>query len=305
MSSREVIILGTASQVPTRARNHHGAFLRWDELGILVDPGEGTQRQMTHVGLAASQITHIFVTHFHGDHCLGLSSVIQRISLDQVAHPVEIFYPASGQHFFERLRYASIYFDQAQIVPRPIARAEGLVEVGRAGAARLLAAPLDHGVDCVGFRVEEDAGQRMLPDALERAGVRGPAIRELLTQGSIEVDGKTVTLDEVSVPRPGQVFSFVMDTRPCPGATALARGADLLVCESTYLATEAKEADAHRHMTAEQAATLAREAGARRLVLTHFSQRYPSLEAFGVEARAVFPDVVAARALETVPVPKR
>ncbi|MEP7126150.1 MAG: MBL fold metallo-hydrolase, partial [Byssovorax sp.] len=109
MSSREVIILGTASQVPTRARNHHGAFLRWDELGILIDPGEGTQRQMTHVGLAASQITHIFVTHFHGDHCLGLASVIQRISLDRVAHPIEIFYPASGQHFFERLRYASIY----------------------------------------------------------------------------------------------------------------------------------------------------------------------------------------------------
>ena len=114
-----------------------------------------------------------------------------------------------------------------------------------------------------------------------------------------------MTVEEVSVPRPGQSFAFVMDTRPCPGAAALALGADLLVCESTYLATEAKEADAHRHMTAEQAATLARNAGAKRLVLTHFSQRYPSLEAFGVEARAVFPDVVVARDLETVPVPKR
>lgn len=305
MSSREVFILGTASQVPTRARNHHGAFLRWDELGVLIDPGEGTQRQMTHVGLAASQITHILVTHFHGDHCLGLSSVIQRISLDRVAHPIEVFYPASGQQFFERLRYASIYFDQAEIIPRPIARAEGPVEIGRAGSSRLLAAPLDHGVDCFGYRIEEDAGQRMLPEALERAGVRGPAIRELLTNGSIVIGGKTVTIDEVSVPRPGQSFAFVMDTRPCPGAEALARGADLLVCESTYLASEAEEAHAHGHMTAEQAATLALQAGAKRLVLTHFSQRYPSLEGFGLEARRVFPDVVVARDLETVPVPKR
>ncbi len=118
---------------------------------------------MTHFGLAASQITHIFVTHFHGDHCLGLSSVIQRISLDRVAHPVEIFYPASGQHFFERLRYASIYHDQSHLVPRPIAAQGGRVEIGRAGSTRFFAAPLDHGVDCYGFRLEEEAGQRMLP----------------------------------------------------------------------------------------------------------------------------------------------
>ncbi len=305
MSSREVIILGTASQVPTRARNHHGAFVRWDELGILIDPGEGTQRQMTHFGLAASQITHIFVTHFHGDHCLGLSSVIQRISLDRVAHPVEIFYPASGQHFFERLRYASIYHDQSHLIPRPIAVAEGRVEIGRAGSTRFFAAPLDHGVDCFGFRLEEDAGLRMLPEALERAGVRGPLIRDLLTEGHVVIGGKTVTVDEVSVPRPGQSLAFVMDTRPCAGAAELARCADLLVCESTYLAAEAEEADAHRHMTAEQAATLALQAGVKRLVLTHFSQRYPSLEGFGVEARRVFPDVVVARDLERVPVPKR
>jgi ribonuclease Z len=307
MSSREVIILGTASQVPTRARNHHGAFLRWDELGILIDPGEGTQRQMTHVGLAASQITHIFVTHFHGDHCLGLSSVIQRISLDRVAHPIEIFYPASGQQFFERLRYASIYHDQSHLVPRPIPASvsAGAVEIGRAGSSRFLAAPLDHGVDCFGLRLEEDAGQRMLPEALERAGVRGPQIRDLLTAGHVVIDGKTVTIAEVSVPRPGQSFAFVMDTRPCPGAEALARGADLLVCESTYLASEAAEAHAHGHMTAEQAATLALEAGAKRLVLTHFSQRYPSLDGFGAEAGRVFRDVVVARDLEKVPVPKR
>ena len=88
MSAREVIFLGTASQVPTRHRNHNALFLRWDELGILFDPGEGTQRQLLIAGVAATQITHICITHFHGDHCLGLAALVQRLSLDRVPHPI-------------------------------------------------------------------------------------------------------------------------------------------------------------------------------------------------------------------------
>jgi ribonuclease Z len=301
VSSREIVILGTASQVPTRARNHNAAFLFWDDLGILFDPGEGTQRQMTHAGLAASQITHIAITHFHGDHCLGLASMIQRISLDRVAHPVEIFYPASGQQYFERLRWASIYHDQANVVPRPHSGGE----LQRVGTARLSAARLDHGVECYGYRLDEDDGRRMLPDALEQAGVRGAAIKELTQKGSIELDGRVVKLEDVSVPRPGQAVAYVMDTRPCAGAEKLAHGVDLLVCESTYLASETAEADAHRHMSAEQAGALARGAGVRRLVLTHFSQRYGASEPFAAEARRLHSDVFAVDDLQRVPVPKR
>jgi ribonuclease Z len=98
---------------------------------------------------------------------------------------------------------------------------------------------------------------------------------------------------------------FLMDTRPCPGATELARGADLLVCESTYLSSETKDAHANRHMTAAQAGRLAKEAGARRLLLTHFSQRYPLNAPFVEEAGAFHDDVVAATDLLRVPVPRR
>ena len=80
MAAREVIFLGTSSQVPTRDRGHNALFVRWDELGILVDPGEGTQRQMIHAGLAASQITHVAITHFHGDHCLGFAGIVPSAS---------------------------------------------------------------------------------------------------------------------------------------------------------------------------------------------------------------------------------
>src|SRR3954462_14881869 len=120
MSTRAVTFLGTASQVPTRARNHNALFLQWDDLGVLFDPGEGTQRQMTMAGLSASQVTRICITHFHGDHALGLPGIIQRLSLDRATHSVEIYYPATGQAFFERLRHATIFMDKATIVPRPI-----------------------------------------------------------------------------------------------------------------------------------------------------------------------------------------
>src|SRR2546428_341083 len=205
MSSRIVTFLGTASQVPTRTRNHNALFLQWDDLGILFDPGEGTQRQMTLAGLSATQITHICVTHFHGDHCLGLAGVIQRLSLDRVGHPVEVVYPASGQVFFERLRHASSFYEVATLVPRPVQLAPGEeVEVCRAGPARLLA------------RAQE-----------------------------------------------------------------------------------------RFHMTAAGAAELAARAGVRRLGLTHFSQRYASLDGFRGEAEALHADVFCAGDLDRLEVPAR
>ena len=100
MGARELVVLGTASQAPTRRRNHNGYLLRWDGEGLLFDPGEGTQRQMTHAGVASSAITRICLTHFHGDHCLGLPGVVQRLSLDRVPHPVHAHHPASGQVYF-------------------------------------------------------------------------------------------------------------------------------------------------------------------------------------------------------------
>jgi ribonuclease Z len=306
MASREVIFLGTSSQVPTRQRNHNALFLAWDDLGILFDPGEGTQRQMIRAGLPASRITHIALTHFHGDHCLGLPGIIQRLSLDGVEHPVEVLYPRSGQVYLERLRHASIFHERATLVPRPVSGPAGAeVVVTRRGTVSLTACPLEHGVPCYGYRLQEADGRRMVPELLERAGLSGPLVGELQRRGEIIHEGRTVRLEDVSVPRPGQAFALVMDTRPCPGAAQLARGADLLVCEATYQNDAAAEAHAHYHMTAGQAAALARDAGARRLALTHFSQRYKELDGFAAEAAAVHADMVVARDLDRVAVPPR
>jgi ribonuclease Z len=306
VSARQITFLGTASQVPTRTRNHNALFLQWEALGILFDPGEGTQRQMLLAGLSATQITHICITHFHGDHCLGLAGIIQRLSLDRIEQPVEVIYPASGQVYFERLRHASSFWEVATLVPRPIrANAGAEVEVCRAGKARLLVRALEHGIDCQGYRLEEDPARRMLPDRLAAAGVTGLAVRELMAAGQIEIAGRTVRLDDVSESRPGQSCAVVMDTRLCPGAEELARGVDLLVCESTYQQAECAEAHERFHMTAAGAADLARRAGVRRLALTHFSQRYNTLDGFADEASAIHSDVFVAADLTQVAVPAR
>src|ERR687883_1083152 len=141
MSARKFIALGTASQVPTRTRNHNGYFLRWDAEGLLFDPGEGTQRQMLRAGVPSSAITRLCLSHFHGDHVLGVPGVVQRLSLDRVPHPVVAHYPASGAEFFARLRYAASFHETAQLREEPVT-AEGVVATGAFGA--LLARRLDH-----------------------------------------------------------------------------------------------------------------------------------------------------------------
>ncbi|MFJ9932736.1 ribonuclease Z [Streptomyces virginiae] len=300
MSVREFVVLGTASQVPTRHRNHNGYLLRWDGEGILFDPGEGTQRQMLRAGVAAHDINRICVTHFHGDHSLGLAGVIQRINLDQVPHPVAAHYPASGQKFFDRLRYATAYRETVPILEEPVSE-DGPVAQGASYA--LETRRLSHPVESFGYRITEPDGRRMVPEQLARRGIKGPDVGRIQREGRLG----EVTLEDVSEPRPGQRFAFVMDTRLCPGVDELAEGCDMLVIESTFLDEDERLATDHGHLTAGQAARVARDAGVRHLVLTHFSQRYTDPTEFERQARAAGfeGELTVAADLMRVPLPKR
>jgi ribonuclease Z len=305
MASRELVVLGTASQAPTRRRNHNGYFLRWDAEGLLFDPGEGTQRQMLFAGVTASQVTRICVTHFHGDHCLGLPGVLQRMSLDQVAHAVDAYYPGVSGEVFGRLRHASLFHDTLTLGEHPVS-GDGVIAT--TPAFRLEARALSHLVPTVGYRLVEPDGRRMLPDALAARGVTGPDIGRLQREGRLTVGGRLVTLEEVSEPRRGQRFAFVMDTRLCDAAFELADGADMLVCEATFADADAGLARDYGHLTAGQAGRIAAEAGARLLVLTHFSQRYEFWTAGQLrqDAAAAFGgEIVVAQDLDRIAVPKR
>jgi ribonuclease Z len=291
---REFVVLGTASQVPTRTRNHNGYLLRWDGEGLLFDPGEGTQRQMIHAGVSATQITRICLTHVHGDHCYGLPGVLSRMALDGVAHPVHLHYPASGGEVVRAL--VSVASPGLDLRLHPHAGAGPI-------APGLEVRPLHHRLETYGYRLAEPDGRTLLPERLAAAGIAGPDVSRLQREGCL----RGVRLEDVSVPRPGQRFAFVMDTAPCPGAEELADGVDLLVAESTFSDDDGELAAQYRHLTAGQAGALAAAGGAGLLVLTHFSSRYGDVAQLAAQARvrAGGAAVVAAKDLDRIPFPKR
>ncbi|WP_026414459.1 ribonuclease Z [Actinomadura oligospora] len=307
MSVRELVVLGSASAVPTKHRNHNGYLLRWDGQGVLFDPGEGTQRQMIMAGLAANDITWMCVTHFHGDHCLGVPGLVQRIARDGVAHPVHAVFPASGARYWERLRHATPHRESDVIVERPVAGERATLATG--DPFTLTARLLSHPVEAYGYRLAEPDGMTMLPERLAGLGVRGPLVGRLQVEGRVTTpDGRVVTLEECSVRRPGQKVAFVMDTRLCDGVYELADGVDLLVIESTFLDEDAALAADYGHLTAGQAAEVAKRAGVGRLVLTHFSERYrPSEEPRFLEqaARVFDGDITLVHDLDRIPLPPR
>ncbi|WP_327086476.1 ribonuclease Z [Nonomuraea sp. NBC_01738] len=297
MSSRELVVLGTSSAVPTKHRNHNGYLLRWDGQGYLFDPGEGTQRQMVHAGLGAHDVHWICVTHFHGDHCLGVPGIVQRVARDRVRHPVRAVFPASGEPYWRNLRHAAAFHDTSVITEHPVSG-----EVHE--LPPLTARRLSHPVEAYGYRVQEPDGRRMLPAKLAEAGIRGPDVSEIQRAGVL----RGVKLEDVSEPRPGQSAAFVMDTRLCDAVFDLADAADLLVIESTFLSPEQPLAKEYGHLTAFEAGLVAAEAGVRRLVLTHFSERYGFADEplFLEEVRRSYAgEVLLARDFMTVPVPRR
>lgn len=301
MSVRDLVILGCSSQQPTRFRNHGAYLLRWNDEGLLFDPGEGTQRQFIFAEIAPPVVTRIFISHFHGDHCLGVGSMLMRLNLDKVTHPIHCYYPASGKKHFDRLRYGCIYKENIHVVEHPVKKA-GLVEDD--GKFRIEAAFLDHGVENVGWRITEPDTVKFHKEELKKLGLDGPIIRQLQKEGKISHEDRWIHIDEVSHVRQGDSFAYIVDTRPCPAAIELARGAKILLCESTYLDEHRDLAKEYMHMTAKQAAEIAKEAGVETLILTHFSARYRDTEPLGAEARAIFPNTFVAEDLKRFPFPK-
>ncbi len=301
MSARDLIILGCSSQQPTRYRNHGAYLFRWNGEGLLFDPGEGTQRQFIHANIAPPVVTRIFISHFHGDHCLGLGSMLMRLNLDKVTHPIHCYYPASGKKYFDRLRYGTIYHETIHVIEHPVTEA-GIVHDD--GNFKIEAVFLEHGVDNIGWRISEPDTHKFDKSLLDKFQVKGPLVKELQEKGFIVLENKKIQLSDVSHIRKGDSIAFVVDTRYCQNAIDIAKGAKILLAESTYLDEHVDLAHKHFHLTAKQAALIAKEASVEKLILTHFSARYQFLKDFETEARTVFPNTEAADDFKVFEFPK-
>jgi ribonuclease Z len=216
-----------------------------------------------------------------------------------------VYYPESGQIYIERLCGAAIFQSQIELEFHPVAQQSSEMLVLRSTSEYTLKSlPLEHSIHTVGYRVEETKRLRFLPERLDSFGIQGPLVGELERKGTLDVSGRTVRLEDVTELRRGNIFAFVMDTRPCPQAIDLSRDADLVVMEATYTSEHADLAGTYLHSTAADAAKTALAAGARRLALVHFSQRYPNTDQHLHEASKIFPNVIVLNDLDRVRVPR-
>lgn len=292
-----VIPLGTASALPTESRHLPALALERKGRVLLFDCGEGTQYRLMHAGLKRTRVDAVFITHLHGDHCYGLPGLLATLALQERTPPVTLVAPTGGRAMLEALP-AHDRFRGPNDPPFPLEIVEIGSELERATVYEteeffVTARPLEHGDFTMGFRFEERTRRGRFDVEQARAlGVpEGPAFGRLQEGEPVTLgDGTTVRPEQVlGPPRPGVSMAYVTDTRPCSGGRALAAEADLLYHDATFTDQLHGRAVQTGHSTAREAADVARNAGAKRLLLGHLSARYPDPTPLETEAQAVFP----------------
>lgn len=293
----EIIFLGTSASAPSIKRNLTASMVLHKEYRFLIDCGEGTQRQLLRSGLGFKRLDKILLTHGHLDHILGLGGLVSTFSRWEAITKFEIY---GGSWALERVR--DLIFGVVFRGVKPPLQTDLIpIEPGilmEDDTFELSAFAVIHrGPGCLGYTFREKERRPFLVDKADAVGVPAGPERSRLVQGETVTlaDGTVVHPDQVLGPRvPGAKLVFVGDAARINNLIEEASNADALVIEATYLSKEEKLAREYGHLTATEAATLARQAGVRQLYLTHISRRY-SEEAILAEAKAVFPKTVVVR----------
>lgn len=296
----ELIFLGTSGGVPTRARNVTAMLLNLNHPtrpGLwLFDCGEGTQQQLLETNYHPGKIDRIFITHLHGDHLFGLPGLLCSRSMAGIAHPLTIYGPKGIREFVETALRLSGSWTDYPLTIEEISPGDVLDD----GLRKVTAWPLNHPLECFGYRIEEhDKPGALDANALIAAGVApGPLFQRLKAGETITLDdGRTIDGAQYLSPAiPGKKLAIFGDTAPCPAARDLANGVDLMVHETTLEAAMEEKANSRGHSSTRQAAQLALEAGAGKLVMTHFSSRYDAegCQQLLAECQRIFPASVLA-----------
>jgi ribonuclease Z len=301
-----VIPLGTSSGKPTLRRNVSGLAVAREADWLLFDCGEGTQVQIARAGLSPSRLSAVFITHLHGDHFNGLAGLLSTLGLDRRTRDLGLTGPRGIGEYLDMLERLRVVFLTYRVELAEFISLPRLTVVYEAPEYSVSALALDHRLFALGYRIDERPRPgRFNVEKARKLGVpEGPLWGRLQSGEDVRLDDASVvrSSDVMGPPRPGKSIAYCLDTRPCAMSVELARDVDLLIHEATYTEEFAAEAQQYGHSTAAQAARTARDAGARRLLITHFSTRYPDSTPLLQEARAIFPDTLVAEDLMEIEV---
>jgi len=287
--------LGTAGSWPTKDRSASAIALDLEKELILLDCGEGTQRQFFHSSASFMRVRRVFLTHFHGDHFLGLPGLIQSMSLNHRTEPLDIYGPPDAEEMVGRALQMGYFTLRFPVTIHSLAPGESREFEGYS----VRTAKAQHPVPALAYRIEEAPKRGRFDGELARSlGIRGHDFARLEAGESVHVEGHVVQPSDVmGPPRLGRSVVYSGDTAPAEDVRRLAHRATLLIHESTTAQELEAQANEWGHSSARQAADLAVSAEVAALFLTHFSARYKELEPLEAEARTVFAGALVARDL--------
>ena len=291
----EVVFLGSGSAVPTARRNHPGIFLKYKNENLLFDCGEGIQRQFRKAHLNPCKLTKIFISHWHGDHVLGIPGLLYTLALNGYTKKLEIYGPSGTKLFVKKMM--DLFISQNKIEYKAIELSGG--EKLDLGEFVIETLELNHGLPCLAYNFIEKDRRRIDKKKLNKLKIgNSPELGKLSKGKDIVINGKKIKAKDLTYIEKGKKISIVMDTLYNSKIVKFVKNAELLIFESTYL-DEEELAKEHKHMTMLQSTDIAKKAGVDKLILMHLSQRY---EKFGKEflkqAKKKFKNVLIAQDLD-------
>ncbi len=278
---------------PTKDRNHSSFVLSYKAENILFDCGEGTQRQMKISGFKAPKLTKLLISHWHGDHVLGIPGLMMTLGANSYSNKLQIFGPKGTKENIKKL--LEVFAKSSDIIEHEVFEFDKDGKFFENELFSLEAYKLDHKMLCFGFKFIEKDKKRINVAKIKKLKIPdGPLLGKLQSGKNVKFNDKIINSKDVTYTIKGKIVGHIADTAYCSNCLKIAEDCDMLISEATYTSNEQEKAIQYKHLTAEEAANIANQSNVKKLVLYHFSQRYKDYNVILEDAKNTYQNVIIA-----------
>lgn len=298
MEPIKLTFLGTGSAIPTKRHNHQAILINYRDESMLFDCGEGTQRQFRYADISPMKLTKLFITHWHGDHILGIPGLLQTLAFNNFSGKLDIYGPRGTKRFMTVILETFIFVGKLDYEIHEIS--EGKIMETKDFLVE--AHSMSHGTECFSYSFIEKEKTRLDKKKIAKLKLpNSPILKDLQSGKDVTFNGKKIKAKDVTYTQPQRKITIILDTSMSDNTIKAAKDSDILICEANYTKDEEQRAEDRDHLTAEQAASIAKKAKAKSLYLTHLSQRYEhNPQLIEKEAKKVFKNTKLANDLDII-----